>query len=323
MFVDELTIYARAGKGGDGVERWLRQRRRPLGGPAGGNGGNGGNVYVRGVKNLNQLAKYTGSKEFSAENGEHGKSRSRYGKNGDDCIIDVPIGAIVTDRTQNRTYAVNSVGECVKVLSGGHGGLGNEYFKSSTNTTPTETTRGKSGESGTFYIELQLTADVGLIGLPNAGKSSLLNALTNARSEVGSYPFTTTEPHLGDCFGFIIADIPGLIEGASEGKGLGHKFLRHISRTRMLLHLVSLEESEPYATYMTVRNELKTYDPLLLEKPEWVVLTKTDTVTDAVREEQQHIFEARGITIRSVSVLDDDSVKALRDELTAALRREA
>lgn len=319
MFVDELTITAKAGHGGNGVERWRHERRRPLGGPAGGNGGNGGDVYIRGVRNLNQLAKYTGSKMFAAENGEHGKNRSQYGRNGEDYIIDIPVGAVVTDSEREKVYEVESEGQMLKILSGGRGGLGNEHFKSSTNTTPKETTDGTPGEEGTFYIELRLAAHVGLIGFPNAGKSSLLNALTNATSAVGAHPFTTLEPHLGECYGLIIADIPGLIEGASEGKGLGHKFLRHVSRTRMLFHLISLENEDVTLAYKTLRNELESSDGALTEKEEWVILTKSDMVDGAEADKWKEHFKEMGKNVYVISVLDDESLKSLREALLREL----
>ena len=275
MFVDELTIAAKAGDGGTGVVRWRRERYRPKGGPAGGNGGKGGDVYIRGVRDLSLLSRYTGSKEFRAQNGEDGRGNSQYGKGGDDLYIDVPVGATVTDIERRRVFTVDAEGETQRVLKGGQGGLGNEYFKSSTNRSPLNTTPGERGEEASFRIELKLLVDVGIIGLPNAGKSTLLNALTHARSKVGAYPFTTTEPHLGSLFGYILADIPGLIEGASKGKGLGHKFLRHIERTRMIFHCISLE-NEVLGAYETVRKELEGYSTGLLEKKEWIILTKSD-----------------------------------------------
>ena len=242
MFVDELEIYAKAGNGGNGVVRWRQEKYHPKGGPAGGDGGFGGDVYVRGVKDLNRLSKYTGNKKFIAANGSNGTNSSQHGANGGDMIIDIPVGSRVTDIERQRVFEILKEGELVKVLKGGRGGLGNEYFKSSTNTTPLESTNGTSGEEGNFLIEVALVVDVGLIGFPNAGKSTLLNSLTNAKSKIGAYPFTTLEPHLGDLYGYTIADIPGLIAGASAGKGLGHKFLRHVARTKMLLHLISLDE---------------------------------------------------------------------------------
>jgi GTP-binding protein len=319
MFVDELTIDAKAGNGGDGVVRWRHEKFRPMAGPSGGDGGNGGDVYVRAVKDLNRLSKYTGNKSFSAEKGVDGTGQSQAGKNGADIYIDIPVGSKVTDIARHRSFELTEIGQSQRILKGGGGGLGNEYFKSSTNRAPTESTKGKPGEDGNFLIEVSLMVDVGLIGLPNAGKSTLLNSLTNAQSRIGAYPFTTLEPHLGDMFGFILADIPGLIEGAADGKGLGHKFLKHVSRTKMLLHLVSLENEDPISTYYTIREELSRYDKELSDKEEWVILSKKDLVKqediDPVVKELEKI-EKRVFVISSE---DSDSFKKLRDALTKHL----
>ena len=322
MFVDELTITAKAGRGGDGVVRWRREKSIPFGGPAGGNGGKGGDVYMRAVRDLGMLAKYTGAKEFTAENGHAGAKRSKYGRDGEDLYIEVPVGATVTEIERGRVFRFEREGDVHKILLGGRGGLGNEYFKSSTNRSPVESTQGKRGEQGTFHIELSLLVDVGLIGLPNAGKSTLINALTNTHARVGSYPFTTVEPHLGELFGFILADIPGLIEGASEGRGLGHKFLRHVAHTKMLLHCVSLEHEDVVEAYSTIQNELKKYDPTLTKKEEWVVLTKSDLVTEgtttraveAMREFCTKIFVISGEKGEGIKTLSDALVQHLRSK---------
>lgn len=320
MFVDEITIFAKAGDGGNGVVRWRQEKFKPLGGPAGGNGGDGGNVFVRGVKDLNQLAKYTGAKEFEANSGNPGAGSSKHGNNGEDLYIDIPVGSRVTDVERRRVFEISEEGEAVKILKGGRGGYGNENFKSSTNRSPKESTKGTQGEQGTFLIEVSLIADVGLIGLPNAGKSTILNALTNARSRVGAYPFTTLEPHLGDLYGYILADIPGLISGAAEGKGLGHKFLRHVSRTKMLLHVISLSEGDPENAYKTIRSELSAYNKDLHEKEEWIILSKKDLVKQedidsAIRNIEK--FEKRVLV---VGQNDPDSYKKLGDLLVSHLR---
>lgn len=322
MFVDELTIYAEAGRGGNGVERWLRLKHLPLGGPAGGNGGNGGDVYARAVRNINQLAKYTGEKSFRAEHGESGHGRSRHGKNGEDLVIDLPIGSRITCVELDRVFELTREGETVRLLRGGRGGLGNETFKSSVNRSPQETTKGKPGEASTLQIELALVVDVGIIGLPNAGKSTLLNTLTRAQSRVGEYPFTTLVPHLGDLYGFILADIPGLISGASTGKGLGHKFLRHVTKTKMLVHCVSLASDDVVGDYETVRQELVEYDSSLGDREEWVVLTKADLVSAELAEVARSSFAAQDRTVHVVSSSDADSIKRFSDALTAHLRAE-
>ena len=319
MFVDEIEIYAKAGDGGDGVVRWLRAKFVPKGGPAGGNGGRGGDVYVRAVRDLGVLSKYTGAKEFKAINGEPGRSKSQYGKGQEDLFIDIPVGSKVTDIERERVYELNEEGETVRILRGGAGGLGNESFKSSVNRTPMESTKGQKGEAGTFKIELSLVADAGLIGFPNAGKSTLLNALTNASSRVGSYAFTTLEPHLGALYGFILADIPGLIEGASEGKGLGHKFLRHITRTKMLLHLVSLEQEDPLQAYKTVRNELGKFQKDLLDKDEWIILTKKDLVEQDKIDAVLHDLDTNKNRVFVISTETGDGVKEFQDSLVQKL----
>ncbi len=320
MFVDELEIYAKAGDGGDGVVRWRHEKFRPLAGPAGGNGGNGGSVYVRAVRDLNRLAKYTGDKNFIAEHGGTGRSLSQFGKNSDDLSIDIPIGSRVTDIGRGRTFELTNEGETVLVLKGGQGGLGNEHFKSSTNRSPEESTKGKPGEEGTFKIEVLLMADVGLVGLPNAGKSTLLNTFTNAHSAIGAYPFTTLEPHLGVLQGYILADIPGLIEGAADGKGLGHKFLRHVERTAMVLHLVSLEHEDPMAAYTEIRAELAKYSGNIAAKAEWIILTKTDTRSPEEVSDWVDTFTKLGKPVFAVSAPLEDGTKALADALVKHLR---
>ena len=319
MFVDEMTIEAKAGRGGDGVVRWLREYARAWGGPAGGDGGKGGDVYVKAVRDLALLARYRHAKEFKAEPGDAGRSRSRHGKNGADLVIDLPVGSIIFDQDREIRHELTEEGQMIRILKGGNGGLGNEYFKSSTNRSPEESTKGKAGETGTFAIELELVADVGIIGLPNAGKSSLINELTQASSKIGAYPFTTLEPHLGTFFGYVLADIPGLIEGASEGKGLGHKFLRHVRRTKMLLHCVSLEEANVVVAYDTVRAELKNFDQNILQKREIVLLTKSDLVSKEITEEKKAIFQAMGKEVYTISVIDDASVKVFSDALSKIL----
>ncbi len=320
-FVDEIKLHLEAGSGGSGVVRWRHEKGKDKAGAAGGNGGRGGDVYMQTVRDLGVLARYKQIKVFRAKNGEDGMQSSMHGKKGEDLSIDVPIGSAVTNLLNGKKINFLKEGEKVLVLSGGNGGLGNEHFKASTNVKPKEHTPGKAGESADFLIELELVADLGLVGLPNAGKSSLLNALTNAKSKVASYPFTTLEPDLGDMFGFIIADIPGLIEGASMGKGLGHKFLRHIKRTRMILHCVAADSEDILNTYKTIRNELKTYSKELSEKPEIIIITKIDEVPQEVVKEKTKILSKFSKHIFTVSVLDDSSVKGLRDGLIKILNK--
>jgi GTPase len=318
MFIDEITLHLKAGRGGNGVLRWRTEKGKDSAGPSGGNGGKGGDVWVTAVRDLGILARYRESKVFSAGDGEGGMRDSKQGSTGKDLEIAVPIGSRVKNLTTGFSVELLEEGERKKILTGGRGGLGNEFFKSSTNTSPREHTDGEDGGEADFLIELLLVVDYALIGLPNAGKSSLLNSLTNAKSKVGAFAFTTLEPHLGDLHGLILADIPGLIEGASEGKGLGHKFLRHIERTRALLHLVSAEEADPLATYEIVRSEIGHYNKAMLEKPEIVLLTKTDAVSESEAEADAKlkVLEKAGLKVLSVSILDDASVKRLSDYLT-------
>jgi GTP-binding protein len=319
-FVDEITIYARAGKGGDGVERWRHQIDKPLGGPSGGNGGRGADVYVEAVRNLSVLAKYRHQKEFFAQDGVDGGKDSLDGANGEPLTILLPIGSVITNLKTKQVYRLNEDGERICILKGGRGGRGNESFKSSTNQRPKETTPGVPGEDAELYIELELIADVGLIGFPSAGKTSLLNTLTAARGKIGDYPFTTLEPNLGEYYGYIIADVPGLIEGAHQGKGLGDKFLRHIRRTKMLVHLVSLENEDVVSAYDTIRGELESFDPELLKKEEIVLLTKTDMVSPETVEAAKKALGKKNADIYTVSLYDDSSVKVFADALIARLR---
>ncbi len=320
MFVDEITIEAKAGRGGDGVVRWRQEKFVDHGGPWGGNGGRGGDVYMRAVRDVALLARYTGEKSFSAEKGTSGSTKSKQGIHGEDLYIDVPVGSRVTDIERNRVYHFLKEGEVTRILKGGSGGLGNEHFKSSTNRSPETATKGRAGEVGTFYIELLLAVDVGIIGFPNAGKSTLLNAITHAHSRVGAYPFTTTEPHLGDLYGYILADIPGLIEGASEGKGLGYKFLRHVERTKTLLHCISLEEEDVMKAYKSIRNELTAFDVSLGEKQEIVVLTKSDLVEQSHVAAAKKLFKENNVNAIVVSAEAGEGLKELVKTLTDSLK---
>ena len=320
-FVDEITIYAKAGDGGDGVVRWLHEKGKEFGGPSGGNGGNGGNVYAVSFRDAHLLSRYKTKKELLAGRGEDGGKDSAHGAHGADLDIPLPVGSIITNTKTRYKVFLTREGERVLLCEGGRGGRGNESYKSSVNRSPEECTRGGAGEDGEFFIEVELIADIGFIGLPNAGKTSLLNALTNARGKVGDYPFTTLEPNLGEMYGYIIADIPGLIEGAAEGRGLGHTFLRHVRRTKILVHLVSLENEDITAAYHTIRAELARFDTALVEKREIVVLTKADLIEDK-ETIKTRVAEMKKTAefVASLSILDDTEVRAFRDVLIKEIR---
>jgi len=325
-FVDELKIYAKAGDGGNGVIRWRQEKFVPQGGPSGGDGGNGGDVYLEAIRDVGILSKYSHNPEFKAKKGEDGSKKSMKGENGEDMVIQLPVGSVVTNVATGQTFELLKVGEKIKILHGGKGGFGNEHFKASTNTTPYEWTPGKSGQEAEFFVELRLFADLGLVGFPNAGKSSLIQALTNSKSKIGAYAFTTLDPHLGAFYEFVIADIPGIIEGAGKGKGLGTKFLKHISRTKTLVHLVSFEhelekEGGMMEAYQSIRNELEAFDPKLLEKDEFILLTKTDMVSEEVQKRVVKQFSKLKKPLLAVTLFDNDQIKTFEQEILKVLRK--
>ena len=308
MFVDELEIHVRAGKGGDGCVCFLRDKKTLRGGPNGGDGGDGGDVVLLPTTHCNTLYHLTGRGTFGAPNGGQGLPQDCGGKDAEDLVIEVPIGTIVLDAERGNVLQDLQTADRPWVLArGGHGGRGNTHFKSSTNRTPRTAERGKEGEARRVLLSLKLIADVGLLGLPNAGKSTLLATVTKARPKIAGYPFTTLEPMLGIAQGpdegtFVVADIPGLIEGASQGKGLGDKFLKHIERTRLLLHLVDcgdLPLTEPEAAWRVIREELARHSAELAARPSLVVATKVED--DASRSRAEELATAIGQPVMAVS----------------------
>ena len=285
-FVDEAQITVTAGKGGDGSASFRREKYIPFGGPDGGDGGRGGSVFLVGNSGLNTLVDFRHARKFKAENGQSGSGRQKTGRSGEDIYIDVPLGTEVSDAEFGDSIGdVTEHDQQMLVARGGKGGLGNLHFKSSTNRAPRKTIPGAAGEERALHLELKLLADVGLLGFPNAGKSTLISTVSAARPKVADYPFTTLYPNLGVVrvdveSSFVIADIPGLIEGAAEGQGLGTRFLKHLQRTRLLLHLVDLAptavEPDPARQVRKLEEEMSRYDASLLEKPRWLVFTKSD-----------------------------------------------
>jgi GTP-binding protein len=290
-FIDEAKIEVHAGKGGDGSAAFRREKYVPRGGPSGGDGGRGGSVWAVADRNINTLIDYRYARIHRAENGDVGRGSDKYGRGGRDIELRVPVGTIVRDAQSGEPIAdLARDGERALLAKGGQGGLGNLHFKSSINRAPRQFTRGMPGESRALALELRVLADVGLLGLPNAGKSTLVRAVSRARPKVADYPFTTLNPSLGVVriaheASFVIADIPGLIEGAAQGAGLGHQFLRHLARTRLLLHVVDIAPPDPHADpakdARALVQELKKYDEALYRKPRWLVFNKIDAVADA------------------------------------------
>jgi GTP-binding protein len=284
MFVDRVAIQVRGGDGGNGCLAFRREKYVPRGGPSGGDGGRGGHVIVRAAEGLTNLAHLSFQRHWKADRGQHGLGSDCHGRSAEDTIIEVPVGTIIKDRDRDFVIRdLKKVGETVVVAKGGRGGFGNKHFKSSTNRAPRQHEEGLPGDELWITLELKVIADVGLLGLPNAGKSTLLSRISRAHPEIADYPFTTKYPNLGTVHSgdqtFIVADIPGLIEGAHEGHGLGHEFLRHVERTRLLVHLVDAmpaDESDPIANYRVIRNELEKYSAALASRPEVLVVTKLD-----------------------------------------------
>jgi GTP-binding protein len=290
-FIDEVLIKVFAGDGGNGIASFRREKFEPMGGPSGGDGGRGGSVYFQADENLNTLIDFRFKKEHRAQRGENGRSSDQYGAAGENLVLKVPVGTVIKDSFSENIFGdLTQHGQKILIAKGGKGGLGNIHFKSSINRAPRQFTHGEPGEEFELFLELKLIADIGLVGLPNAGKSSFIRKVSAATPKVADYPFTTLQPNLGVVKfdidkSFVIADVPGLIEGASDGVGLGDKFLKHLTRTRLLLHLIdglsNISGSDPIDDAQTIIGELKKYEETLFNKPRWIVLNKIDLNYDA------------------------------------------
>ncbi len=340
MLIDDVKISVTAGHGGKGTVAFNKTKMNL--GPTGGSGGKGGSVFVEGISDLSALNKFRFKKDFNAENGKDGLPQLHDGRDGKDLILSVPIGTVVHKLNTGEDIEVTKIGKLEFVAQGGRGGRGNYLFRSSTNTSPKEFEEGEIGESFNLRLELKLIADVGFVGLPNVGKSSLLNELTNAKSRVANYPFTTLEPNLGAYYELILADLPGLIEGASKGKGLGIKFLRHVERTKTLFHFIAADSADPVSDYKTVRAELEAYNSeryaarymehpapyseryaarymehpapykLLLEKPEYLFISKSDMVSQNAVDGIIDKLKKLNKNVMPISIFDWDSIERVR-----------
>lgn len=323
MLVDDVIITVKAGNGGNGSASLRRNAQTAKGGPDGGNGGNGGNVYFQGSHNVSDLSAFRFKKEIKAQDGGDGGRQKRFGKNADHITVLVPLGTHITHLSSNTVYEITSADTPILLAQGGKGGRGNSEFKTATNQTPRYAEKGFEGEQKQLRLELRLIADIGIVGLPNAGKSSLLKALTNAQPKIAPYSFTTLEPNLGVMEGLVLADIPGLIEGASSGKGLGIQFLKHIEKTQLLLHCIDIATEDLLKAYSVVRNEFTQYNESLAKKPEIILLTKTDLFDKNVVEKKIKILKKKNKNIKTFSIYDTKSIKTLKAYLASYRKHEA
>jgi GTP-binding protein len=326
-FIDEAKFFVKAGDGGNGCVSFHREKFVPRGGPNGGDGGRGGSVIIRASNSLNSLIDFRYRSHFKAERGVHGKGKDMHGRSGKDCCIEVPTGSVIKDAASGEVLAdLATDGESIVIAKGGEGGLGNPHFASGTNRTPRNATNGEKGEEFWLKIELKLIADVGLVGLPNAGKSTLLSKLSAANPKIASYPFTTLEPQLGvlqykfykPC---IIADIPGLVEGAHTGVGLGHKFLRHIERTSILLHIIDAADEDVLNNYEIIANELRLYKEELANRIQILVLNKSDIVSEAQIRELEKKFQHAGQNVMTVSGMTGEGIDRLKEVVAETLEQ--
>ena len=316
QFLDEAKIFLKSGEGGRGSKSFRREKFEPLGGPDGGDGGKGGDIVFRAAHGLNTLIDFRYQQHFKAEHGKSGKGSNCYGASAPTLYINVPVGTqILAEDKESLIAELLTEGQQYRIAKGGDGGLGNMHFVSSTNRSPERATPGWPGQEMWVWLQLKLIADVGIIGMPNAGKSTLLSRVTAARPKIADYPFTTLKPQLGvvrvGLESFVMADIPGLIEGAHEGIGLGHRFLRHIERCHMLLHLIDVTQEDVLAAYHTIRTELGAYSATLAAKPELVVLTKIDAVTAEELQEKQQLLSEQGCEVRAISAVAGTELEPL------------
>jgi GTP-binding protein len=321
MFIDQATIHVKAGNGGNGVVSFRREKFVPKGGPDGGNGGNGGSVIIRADQQLSTLMDFRYKRKYAAQNGAHGQGACKTGRSGDDIIIRVPAGTVIKDATSGHVLAdlVDS-GQEIVVARGGKGGKGNAEFATPTDQAPRKATPGTAGEEHTINLELKLLADVGLVGFPNAGKSTLISRISAAKPKIADYPFTTLIPNLGivrmgEEASFVVADMPGLIEGAHQGRGLGIQFLRHIERTRVLVFLIESIVDDPRAQYDTLVEELRAFNESIMEKPKIIAITKMDLADETLRKKLTKIKFPRGIPVQYISSVTGEGI----DELLAVV----
>lgn len=313
MLIDDVKIKVSAGNGGKGAVAFNKNLMSL--GPTGATGGKGGSVYAEAISDLSSLNQFRFKKILSAENGQEGRSQFRDGQDGKDLILKVPVGTLIHNLTTGEEIELIKIGERLILTKGGNGGKGNFHFRSSRNTSPKQFQPGLPGEEFEFRLELKLIADVGFVGLPNVGKSSLLNALTNAKSKVANYAFTTLEPNLGVYYELVLADIPGLIEGSSQGKGLGIKFLRHVERTKIIFHFISAESPDPRKDYKIIKKELGLYNGELLKKQEYLFLTKSDQLPPKELKVKLSVLKGINPKAIAISILDDESVDEVKEIL--------
>lgn len=309
QFIDEAIIRVKAGNGGNGTVSFRRAKYIPKGGPDGGDGGKGGDIIIKCVGNINTLLDFKYKKDYEAQNGENGHGSNMHGKSGEDLTINVPKGTQIyfDEEDEENSIDFTEVGQEVVIAKGGNGGFGNAYFKSSVNQAPRHANPGQEGEEFELFLKLKILSDVGLVGLPNAGKSTFLSVVSKAKPKIANYPFTTLEPQLGvvrvDDYDFVVADLPGLIEGASEGKGLGDRFLKHTERCGVLLHLIDINSEDIYKDYKTIRKELETYNKKLAKKVEVIALTKCETLQQEEIQEKLKNFEKKLKSKKNIFVI--------------------